>query len=52
LTSRISIDDVAGRFKVVEDRDRASEEQGKLLYSEQRRAGGKKGDNAATSKEG
>jgi len=31
----LSIDDVAGRFKVVEDRERASEsEQGKLLYSE------------------
>ena len=48
----LSIDDVAGRFKVVEDRDRASEEQGKLLYSEQRRAGCKRGDNAGTAKDG
>ena len=33
----LSIDDVAGRFKVVEDREHASEsEQGKLLYSETR----------------
>ena len=37
---------------MVEDRDRASEEQGKLLYSEQWRAGGKKGDNAGTTKDG
>jgi len=36
----LSIDDVAGRFKVVEDRDRASEpEQGKLLYSKQQLTG-------------
>jgi len=49
----LSIDNVAGRFKVVEDRECASEsEQGKLLYSEQRRAGGRKGDNATTSKDG
>ena len=38
---------------MVEDRECASEsEQGKLLYSEQRRAGGRKGDNATTSKDG
>ena len=48
----LCIDDIVGRFKVVEDRDRASEEQGKLLYSEQRRAGGKKGDNAGMAKDG
>jgi len=48
----LCIDDVAGRFKVVEDQDRVSEEQGKLLYSEQRRTGGKKGDNAGTAKDG
>jgi len=48
----LSIDDVARRFKVVEDRDRASEAQGKLLYSEQRRAGSKKGDNVGTTKDG
>jgi len=48
----LSIDDVARQFKVVEDRDRASEEQGKLLDSEQRRAGGKKGDNAGMAKDG
>jgi len=48
----LSINDVAGRFKVVEDQDRVSEEQGKLLYSEQRRTGGKKGDNAGTAKDG
>jgi len=49
----LSIDDVAGQFKVVEDCERAPvSEQGKLLYSEQRRTDGKKGDHAATSKEG
>jgi len=38
---------------VVEDRDQASEsEQGKLLYSEQRRTDSKKADHAATSKDG
>ena len=38
---------------MVEDRERASEsEQGKLLYSEQRRAGGRKGDSATMSKDG
>ena len=48
----LSINNVAGRFKVVEDRDQASEsEQGKLLYSEQRRAGGKKGDNGGMAKD-
>ena len=49
----LSINDVAGRFKVVEDREQASElEQGKLLYSEQWRTNDKKGDHAATSKDG
>ena len=49
----LSINDVAGRFKVVEDREQASEsEQGKLLYSEQLCAGGKKGNNAGTTKDG
>jgi len=48
----LSIDYVAGRFKVVENRDRTSEEQGKLLYSEQRRAVGKKGVHAASSMDG
>jgi hypothetical protein len=44
---------MAGRFTVVEDRERASEsEQGKLLYSEQRRTDGKKGDRATTSNDG
>ena len=44
---------MAGRFEVVEDRERASEsEQGKLLYSEQWRTDGKKGDRATTSKDG
>jgi len=38
---------------VVGDHERASElEQGKLLYSEQRCAAGKKGDHAGTSKDG
>ena len=49
----LSINDVAGRFEVVEDREQASEsEQGKLLYSEQWRTDDKKGDHAATSKDG